>query len=171
MIEPKLGSDGKRLPSSTTLGERQKDFFFHTDVAEKPGPKWSVRFLIHPVGMGHSLLKQCFESPVVFYKKVCDRSRLFVLARIHPLPPTMSSDSLCLLSCWRRRCHPLVLRGRGCSRYALTRNSRTVENSLIDSTSICTGYPRPNKNGCANQNIGGGDVERWCRRRHHESSG
>ena len=30
--------------------------------------------------MSHSLLKQRFESPVVFHKKVCDKSCLFVLS-------------------------------------------------------------------------------------------
>ena len=80
MIEPELRCYGKRLPSSKSLGGRQKDFLFHPNVAEKPGAKWSIRSLIDLMGMSHSLLKQRFKSPVVFHKKVCDRPHFLVLS-------------------------------------------------------------------------------------------
>jgi hypothetical protein len=92
MIEPELGGYEKWLPSSQSLGSGQENLFFHTDVAEKPGSKLRIRSLINLVGMSHSLMKQLFKSPVVFYKKVCDRSCFSVLSWFHPLPPTMSSS-------------------------------------------------------------------------------
>ena len=146
MIEPQLGGDGKRLPSPMTLGERQKDFFFHANVAEKPGTKWRIGLLINTVSIGNSLLKQSFESPVVFHKKVCDRSGLFFLLWFHPLPPIMSSDSPTPAELLCHRCHPLKL------------------------TSICTGIRLPTKMVCKSE-YRGGEAERWCRRRHHDSSG
>jgi len=92
MIEPELGCDWKWLPTSQSLGGRQENFFFHADVAEKPGSKLIIRSLINMAGISHSLLKQLIKSPVVFYKKVCDRSCFSVLSRFHPLSPTMSSS-------------------------------------------------------------------------------
>ena len=91
MIEPELGGDGKWLPVSQSLGGWQENLFFHADVAEKPGSKLSIRSLINLVGMRHSRLKQRFKSPVVFHKKVCERSCFSVLSWSHPLPPIMSS--------------------------------------------------------------------------------
>ena len=90
MIEPELGGDGKWLPASQSLGGGQENLFFHADVAEKPGSKLSIRSRINLVGMSRSRLKQLFKSPVVFHKKVCDRSDFFVLSWFHPLPPVMS---------------------------------------------------------------------------------
>lgn len=92
MIEPKPGSYEKWLPASKSLGGRQENFFFHADVAEKAGSKLSIRSLINLAGMSHSLLKQRFKSPVVFHKKICDRSCFLVLSWVHPLPPIMSSS-------------------------------------------------------------------------------
>jgi hypothetical protein len=92
MIEPELGRDRKWFPASQSLGGGQENLFFHADVAEKPGSKLIIRSLINLVDMSHSLLKQLFKPPVVFYQKVCDRSCLFVLSRRHPLPPIMSSS-------------------------------------------------------------------------------
>jgi hypothetical protein len=80
MIEPKPGSDEKRLPVSKSLGSGQENLFFHADVTEKPGSKLSIHSPINLVGMSHSLLKQTFKSPVVCHKKVCDRSCLFVFS-------------------------------------------------------------------------------------------
>ena len=80
MIEPKPGSDEKRLPVSQSLGGGQKNLFFHPDVTEKPGSKLSIRSPINLVGMSHSLLRQTFKSPVVCHKKVCDRSCFSVLS-------------------------------------------------------------------------------------------
>ena len=77
MIEPEFGRDRKWLPASESLGGRQENLFFHTDVAEKPRSKLSIRSLINMAGMGHSLLKQRIKPPVVFHKKVCDRPYLF----------------------------------------------------------------------------------------------
>jgi len=92
MIEPELGGYEKWLPASKSLGGGQENLFFHTDVAEKPGAKLRVRSLINLVGMSHSRLKQLFKSPVVFHKKVCDRSCFSVLSWFHPLPPIMPSS-------------------------------------------------------------------------------
>jgi hypothetical protein len=91
MIEPELRGNEKWLPASQSLGGGYENLFFHADVAEEPGSKLSIRSLID---MSHSLLKQRFKPPVVFHKKVCDRSCLFVLSQLHPLPPIMSSSSL-----------------------------------------------------------------------------
>jgi hypothetical protein len=92
MIEPKLGGYGKRLAASKSLDGGQKNFFFHADVAEKPGSKLRIRFLIDVTGMSHSLLKQPLKPLMVFHKKVCDRSGFFALSWLHPLPPTMFSS-------------------------------------------------------------------------------
>ena len=91
MIEPEFGGYGKWLPASKSLGGGQENFFFHAYVAEQPGSKLSIGSLINMVGMSHSRLKQRIKSPVVFHKKVCDRSGFFVLSWFHPLPPIMSS--------------------------------------------------------------------------------
>ena len=80
MIEPELGRDRKWLPASESLGGRQENLFFHADVAEKPGSKLIIRSLINLVGMSNSLSKQRFKSPVVFRKKLCDRSHVLVLS-------------------------------------------------------------------------------------------
>jgi hypothetical protein len=90
MIEPKPGSDEKRLPVSKSLGGGQENLFFHADVTEKPGSKLSIRSLIDLIGMSRSRLKQLFKSPVVFRKKVCERSCFSVLSWCHPSPPIMS---------------------------------------------------------------------------------
>jgi hypothetical protein len=57
MIKPELGCNGKRLSASKSLGRRQKDLFFHADVAKKPGSKLSIRALIDMIGICHSRLK------------------------------------------------------------------------------------------------------------------
>jgi hypothetical protein len=92
MIKPELGCDEQWLSASQSLCGGQENLFFHADVAEKPGSKLRIRSLIDMVGMSHSRLKQHFKSPVVFQKKVCDRSCCFVLSWTHPLPPIMSSS-------------------------------------------------------------------------------
>jgi hypothetical protein len=111
MIEPELGGYEKWLPSSQSLGSGQENLFFHTDVAEKPGSKLRIRSLINLVGMSHSLMKQLFKSPVVFYKKVCDRSCFSVLSRFHPLPPTMSSSEAGKRS--KEKCDTIEISARG----------------------------------------------------------
>jgi hypothetical protein len=80
MIEAEPGGYEKWLPTSKSLGGGQENLFFHADVTEKPGSKLRIRSLINLVGMSHSRLKQRFKSPVVFRKKVCDRSGFFVLS-------------------------------------------------------------------------------------------
>jgi len=90
MIEPKPGSYQKWLPASKSLGGGQENLFFHADVTEKPGSKLLIRSPINLVGMSHSRLKQLFKPPVVFYKKVCERSCLFVLSWVHLPSPIMS---------------------------------------------------------------------------------
>jgi hypothetical protein len=87
MIQPKFRGDGKWLPASQSLGGGYENLFFHADVAEKPCSKLSIRSLIDMVGMGHSLLKQQFKSPMVFHKKIRDRPDFFILSRFHPMPP------------------------------------------------------------------------------------
>jgi hypothetical protein len=91
MIEPELRGDAKWLPASQPLGGGYENFFFHADVTKKPGSKLSIRSLIDMVGKSHSLLEQRFKSPVVFHKKICDRSCLFVLSWLHSLPLIMPS--------------------------------------------------------------------------------
>ena len=80
MIEPEFGRDRKWLPASESLGGRQKNLFFHADVAEKPGSKLIIRSLINMAGISHRQLKQRIKSPVVFHKKVCDRPCSFVIS-------------------------------------------------------------------------------------------
>jgi hypothetical protein len=92
MIEPELGGDRERLTSSKSLGGGQENFFFHADMAEKPGSELIIRCLIDVTGMSHSLLKQLLKPLMVFHKKVCDRSGFFALSWLHPLPPTMFSS-------------------------------------------------------------------------------
>ena len=92
MIEAELGGYEKWLPASQSLGGGQENLFFHADVAEKPGAKLSIRSPINLIGMSHSRLKQRFKSPVVFRKKVCDRSCFSVLSWCHPLPSIPSSS-------------------------------------------------------------------------------
>jgi AraC-like DNA-binding protein len=87
MIEPKLRGDEKWLPASQSLGSGDENLFFHADMAEKPCSKLSIRALIDRAGMSHSLLEQRFKTPVVFHKKIRNRSCLFVLSWFHPLPP------------------------------------------------------------------------------------
>jgi hypothetical protein len=92
MIEPEFGSYEKWLPASQSLGGGQENLFFHADVTEKPGSKLLIRSPTNLVGMSHSRLKQLVKSPVVFRKKVCERSRFSVLSWCHPSPPIMSSS-------------------------------------------------------------------------------
>jgi hypothetical protein len=87
MIESKLGCDRKRFPASQPLGGREENLFLHTDMAKQPGSKLIVQSLIDRAGMSHSRLQQPFKPPMVFHKKVCDRSGLFILAWFHPLLP------------------------------------------------------------------------------------
>jgi hypothetical protein len=80
MIEPKLGCNGKWLPTSKSLGGRQKNLFLHADVAEQPGSKLIIRSLIDSAGLNHSRLEQRFQSPVVFHKEACDWVDFVVLS-------------------------------------------------------------------------------------------
>jgi hypothetical protein len=89
MVEPEFGGDRKWLPASQSLGGRQENLFLHADVAEQSGSKLIIRSLIDRARLSHSRLQQLFKSPVIFHKKVCDRSNLLVLSRFHPLPPIM----------------------------------------------------------------------------------
>jgi hypothetical protein len=111
MIEPKPGSDEKRLPVSKALGGGQENLFFHADVAEKPGSKLSICSPINLVGMSHGRLKQLFKSPVVLRKKVCERSCCSVLSWCHPLPPSMSSSEAGKRS--REKCDTIDISARG----------------------------------------------------------
>ena len=92
MIESKLGGDEEWFPASKSLGGGQENLFFHADVAEKAGSKLRIGSLINMAGISHRQLKQRIKSPVVFYKKVCNRPCFFVLSCFHPLPPIMSSS-------------------------------------------------------------------------------
>jgi hypothetical protein len=111
MIEPELGRDRKWLPASKSLGGRQENLFFHADVAKKPGSKLIIGSLINMAGMSHSRLKQLFKSPVVFRKKVCDRSCFSVLSWFHPLPQIMSSSEAGKGS--REKCDTIDISARG----------------------------------------------------------
>ena len=83
MIEPEFGGDRKWLPAPQSLSGRQKNLFLHADVAKQPGLKLIVQALIDRAGLSHSRLQQPFQPPVVFHKKIRDRSGFFILSWSH----------------------------------------------------------------------------------------
>jgi hypothetical protein len=87
MVEPELGGEGKRLSATQPLDHRQKDLFFHPDVAKEAGAKLSVRSLLDKPGTGRCLLQQSIEPPVVIRQKSRKGSCDSVLSLTHlPIP-------------------------------------------------------------------------------------
>jgi hypothetical protein len=76
MIEPELGSNGKRFPAALALGGRQENLLFHADMPEEPCTELGVSAVIDRFGTSRSRLEQSVETPVVFDKKFREDSRL-----------------------------------------------------------------------------------------------